>query len=467
MIKSSLAAIYFFILTVHLSAQVTEIDTPLKLSDVDIDPTATQILGIDSEGLVTRRHVENVGVPVNTIIAAECSDRDDILAHDYSFYGTIVPEGALAPPPGMTYGEWQEMSFIITHQPRTEHTASWTTGKMLIYGGFGVDEHSLGLLYNQSMDSWITIETTDGPGLRHSHIAFTNGGAVYIHGGVSSGMTVNDLYKYNVSTNTWTQLSSSPGGGRSSHTAVRTNDGKIIIWGGFAPGSGATKLNTGAIYDIDTDSWLGIPPAPVIGRVDHKAVWSEIDERMYVFGGRDDIGYDGTVLRYDPVSEIWDLISAPPAFEGRVGHTLVVHGINMYIYGGVNDVSTFDGGWRYDPTSGTLPWSELTDVNGPGHRRDHTATVIGDEMIIWGGHNDSSVPAGKKYNVSLSEWQDVSSILEPTPRTRHTAVSTGSSMIVWGGWDITTIRNNGGIYDPSIEGVGDIGVVPLCLFKKL
>src|SRR5437773_1827390 len=95
--------------------------------------------------------------------------------------------------------------------------------------------------------------------------------------------------------NTWTATSTSNTPlGRSGHTAVWT-DSKMIAWGGSFNG---TYLNTGGIYDPDTDSWtVSTTTNAPTGRVAHSAIWT--GREMIVWGGSSNgNNYFNTGARY-------------------------------------------------------------------------------------------------------------------------------------------------------------------------
>ena len=93
---------------------------------------------------------------------------------------------------------------------------------------------------------------------------------------------VTDVRKYNVDTNTWTPLAPAPIEPRHGHTAVFLQN-RMVVWGG-ASLSGAA-LGDGAAYDLASDTWAPIAPSPLSGRGAHRAVWT--GREMLVWGGFD------------------------------------------------------------------------------------------------------------------------------------------------------------------------------------
>src|SRR6476646_4201863 len=101
-------------------------------------------------------------------------------------------------------------------------------------------------------DTWIATSTTNAPSARAGHTAVWTGGEMIVWGGGASGpVYFNTGGRYNPSTDSWTTTSTANApGGRQDCTAVWTGS-EMIVWGGF---NGA-YLNTGARYNLSTDSW--------------------------------------------------------------------------------------------------------------------------------------------------------------------------------------------------------------------
>src|SRR5205085_3409432 len=96
-------------------------------------------------------------------------------------------------------------------------------------------------------------------------------------------------------------------------------------------------------------------------------------------------------------------------------------------------------------------WTATSITNAPVARDSHRAVWTGNEMIVWGGYDGSSVlNTGGRYNPSANSWTATSTTSAPDGREFHTAVWTGSQMIIWGG-DGNSDFNTGGKYDPNTD----------------
>ena len=122
-------------------------------------------------------------------------------------------------------------------------------------------------------------------------------------------------------------------------------------------------------------------------------------------------------------------LNAPSA---RSEHSAIWTGSEMIIWGGQTDSGRTNTGARYNPVTNT--WTTLATINAPSARVSHTAVWTGSEMIIWGGQTDSGrTNTGARYNPVTNTWTTITTTNAPDSRRQHTAVWTGSEMIIWGG----------------------------------
>ena len=104
-------------------------------------------------------------------------------------------------------------------------------------------------ILDQQLD---TLPRSGAPSGRADHTAVWTGGEMIVWGG-SDGNFVNTGGRYNPTTNSWTATSTANApDGRLSHTAVWTGS-EMIVWGGYVWHVG--DVNTGGRYNPITDNW--------------------------------------------------------------------------------------------------------------------------------------------------------------------------------------------------------------------
>ena len=352
-----------------------------------------------------------------------------------------------SPSGGCTDNTWTPTSLTNAPAARSAHTAVWTGSEMIVWGGSNGTPLNTGGRYNPSTDTWTpTSIGVNTPAGRYSHTAVWTGSEMIVWGGRSGGVFLNTGGRYNPGTDSWTTTSAGANvpDARYVHTAVWTGS-KMIVWGGL--GTGFVYLNTGGRYNPSTDSWVATSTGANVpdARSGHTAVWTSSE--MIVWGG-DDGSYVNTGGRYNPTADSWTATSTTNAPDPREVHTAVWTGSEMIIWGGIGNSGFENTGGRYNPgTNGwTTIFSPLAGRAGP------TSVWTGSQMIVWGGDfrdnfgGDHYVNTGGRYNPSTNSWTLTSTTDAPDARTVHTAVWTGNQMIVWGGADNTNRFNTGGRY---------------------
>jgi N-acetylneuraminic acid mutarotase len=244
---------------------------------------------------------------------------------------------------------WAATSTTNVPADREYHTAVWTGSEMIVWGGTFYDgsNHNLntGGRYNPGTDSWTATSTTNAPAGRYLHTAVWTGGEMIVWGGFDGFPAgFNTGGRYNPSTNSWTATSTTNVPlGRGAHTAVWTGS-EMIVWGGYHNGS---YWNSGGRYNPGTDTWAATSTTNVpADREYHTAVWT--GSEMIVWGG-----YNGSYLntggRYNPGTDSWTVTSTTNTPHGRSFHTAVWTGSEMIVWGGytVGLFIYFNTGGRY------------------------------------------------------------------------------------------------------------------------
>jgi N-acetylneuraminic acid mutarotase len=250
---------------------------------------------------------------------------------------------------------------------------------------------------------------------------------------------------------TWTPTSliNAPSA-RNLHTAVWTGS-EMIVWGGHFFDGTHHVLNTGGKYNPSTDSWTVTSTANApSARSTHTVVWT--GSEMIVWGGCD-AGCNNVVNtggRYNPGTDAWAATSSSNAPPARSLHTAVWADDQMIVWGGYNNSTNLNTGGRYDPNSDS--WTATSTINAPSARRYHTAVSTGTEMIVWAGFDGAATGTGGRYHPNTDSWTATSTTKAPSGRESPTAVWTGSEMIIWGGIDQAgNTFNSGGRYNPNTD----------------
>lgn len=210
---------------------------------------------------------------------------------------------------------------------RTYETAVFANGKIYFWGG--VDKKSQGIangvIYDTQRDTWSIMETANQPTPAMGAVSVFTGQDIIVWGGRTKGGYTNQGGIYNIRKKQWRKLPSldsemipSP---RAFATAVWTGT-QMIVWGGEA--KLGQRLNSGAIYDVQTQTWTAISsPQSFVGRSHHFAYWDGTE--MKVWGGYQAgvVAAPGIIGAYKPETNQWRRIStslsSPRVFHRDLG----------------------------------------------------------------------------------------------------------------------------------------------------
>ena len=103
---------------------------------------------------------------------------------------------------------WTATSTTNAPIGRANHTAVWTGTEMIVWGGYYWDGNyhyfQSGGRYNPNTDSWVATSTNDAPTSRSIHTAVWTGGEMIVWGGYDGSSYWNTGGRYNPGTNSWT-----------------------------------------------------------------------------------------------------------------------------------------------------------------------------------------------------------------------------------------------------------------------
>lgn len=228
-------------------------------------------------------------------------------------------------------------------------------------------------------------------------------------------------------------------------------------------GNATPATNSGLPFKIATGEWTPMASAglSMTPRATPLAVWAQGYGQLLVWGGSQDGSLLQSGARYDLQSDAWYPMSAVDAPAARRGASALWenHILRMIIWGGENSsFALLNDGAFYEPGGN---WTRTALDGAPSGRKDHTAILAGDDMIVWGGTVCSGAPScsssptntGGILHIPSNTWQngatDITDTNLPAPRSKHTAIWTGASMIIWGGFDGTRELQSGGRFTPG------------------
>jgi len=134
----------------------------------------------------------------------------------------------------------------------------------------------------------------------------------------------------------------------------------------------------------------------------------------------------------------------------RRAHTSALHDGSLYIFGGGSGTSGLNDLWKLDVSTHPPKWTQLFPTGRkPEARVYHTATVVRDIMIIYGGLDGKQCFSNIfLYNFSANTFTEL--VVPAGPRLiriAHTTTVVGSQLFVFGGSDGRAFNNEVWTFD--------------------
>jgi hypothetical protein len=231
------------------------------------------------------------------------------------------------------------------------------------------------------------------------------------------------------------------------HTMTCLGPNRILVYGGQTLASEtSTALTLDDLHLFNGTRWIQpLNNGDGLKRQWHTATYLPERQLLIAFGGECTNDKTGKSQIVHPVmvldTEI--MVWYPPSVsgdipKGRSGHTATLLGHELVVWGGVSGHKFLQKVAVLD----TLRWVWHTPTihgTAPRPRSYHTATACGTKMVVFGGNDAeqcfSSVHVLER--TSTWEWSNVQTKgTPPCPRTGHAAVVWHDDTIcIYGGWD--------------------------------
>jgi Kelch motif protein/galactose oxidase-like protein len=191
-------------------------------------------------------------------------------------------------------------------------------------------EHACGNLerYKLANNTWATL--TPMPTPRAAAAAAVKGDAIYVVGGRAGGDgpcsadALDVVERYDIHSDTWSTVAPLPSP-RSDAAAVE-HGGKVYVFGGCSFG---VFLDEVLVYDPEADAWSSKTPMPTARA---SLVAGRLGDKVYAIGGWDGgLPLDANEV-YNIASDSWSTAAPLPTARGEAG--VYSHGDRLYVVGG-------------------------------------------------------------------------------------------------------------------------------------
>jgi hypothetical protein len=244
----------------------------------------------------------------------------------------------------------------------------------------------------------------------------------------------------------WAPMADAPIAERSGHLVLAMGD-EVLVLGGLAveeepegDDRPPTVLTDGAVYDVAADGWRAIPDAPLSGAA--SGVWTGT-EAILVSGGPplstpEMPGGPPMAAAFDPATDTWRTLAAPPADLAPGGITTVWTGTHVVALQAGTAFPEDDGPTAvgvYDPATDTWASGATTDAVSPDAPAVWTGTEV---VVVSSADTDPSDDADdevlvRAYDPATDTWRDIPWGLGGGARSFTAVAWTGDRLFVGGG----------------------------------
>ncbi len=288
---------------------------------------------------------------------------------------------------------------------------------ILLFGGVTGDGTILGDTWTWDGAGW-TQHNVPGPAVRSSGVAAALGGKAIIFGGLGqiddAGLNaLGDTWSWDGQS--WTVVATTGPDPRGAGAAGALG-GQMILFGGYGPDHGGEDDT----WRWDGHSWTQLLPSVIpqtagLPVVEAESIMQTFGDTLLLTDGGDMYSWSGNA---------WTNLNPTLAATGpgvRVGATGTVLGANLVFFGGGSAASdgmvTFDDTWLWNGTA----WTQVFPSGAPPPRIAAHMATLGNQAVLFGGisvGNDANTTLGDTWIWNGTTWTEYTG---PAPSARNSA----------------------------------------------
>ena len=286
---------------------------------------------------------------------------------------------------------------------------------------------------------WSNVPVQSAPPCQRSlHTGVVLESSLYVFGGYDGVQRTNDFFKFCFKTMKWSQIRAngvvpSP---RDRHVAV-VNKRCVYIYGGY---DGNNRVNDFYEYNVDSNTWRELHNSGTSPSARHSHAGVVYEGSMYIFAGYDGL-YRNDFHRYDFATKTWSVVNDSLGVnehwpKPRYRTTVTVVGDQMVVFGGHDGARQLNDFYAW--SFGNESWTEIEMIGSPPSPRDsHVAVAYKNSLFIFGGSTGNARSDFYEYKFEEQRWIPVvpTGGTPPTSRFCHIGVTHSKCFYVFGGYD--------------------------------
>jgi hypothetical protein len=295
--------------------------------------------------------------------------------------------------------EWTLIDYASAPEARYEFGMTYDSNNevVVLFGGRTRETYYLGDTweFDVSTDTW-TRTSTSGPVARYRHaMAYDQtGDRTILFGGSSSGTTYRtDTMEYDASANSWYSGGTGPAGRYHHAMAYLGSTGTIVMFGGYGSSG---RLSDTQEYTTSTDTWSSKTTSTVpYKRYGHAMAYDPLNDRVYMFGGRETFELNETYYYYSSGSNrYWYNVNTGTHPDGRSQSEMAFDSKGICVLFGGYTSHHMDDVWHI--SSGAYHWK--LDIP-PTRLRSYQTDLMYDHV------NQQFLKFGNGASYSNQIWQ--------------------------------------------------------------
>jgi len=345
----------------------------------------------------------------------------------------------------ISQNQWSIINTPVAPEARYHQTMvySSSTNYLYIFGGKLTNDSISNELWKFNLTTFIwTLESNDSEiqGTIKSSV-FIKNSKLYFFGGekelIDDTLT---LYIYDINDKSWSTINSTEDN-ISSSLVINNQNNTLRIWGGN--NNSNIVVNEDIIFDLNNETY--ILETNLTGIYKTTITYDYIGNRNYLFGGFTENGFSNDLWEYSPIDNSWNKLDLGIKPEPREGATITYNQIDncLYLYGGRDEVSNYGDLWKLDLSSKT-DWENLNLASGPTYRVDAYIFYKDGEIYLFGGKEDTFLIDLYIYDKTENKFIELNynnNDIKPETRSNYSVIysSRNDYLFLFGG------ENNDGV----------------------
>ena len=259
---------------------------------------------------------------------------------------------------------------------------------------------------------------------------------------------------------TWINLSPAsgpmPSARRNASAVFDPVENRMVIFAG-TPSGAASVLNDVWGFDLDTNTWVNLTPAPgppaPAPRLFPARIYDPFARQMIMWSGQASGVFFNDVWSFDLTANSWSQFTptgGPPNVRYGVGYTFDPVARELVTFAGFTNLGRFSDLWRFNDQAAT--WNQVAAAPGPGERCLHAACYDArrHRMIMYAGQNNfGALDDLWALDLDTNAWTQFSPAVKPSGRFFASMIYDAANhrAIVFGGQTSLSLVNHVWLFD--------------------